>query len=194
MNQDEASRILERHFSKIARAIVTGYGHYRRYPAKADHRSTTKANVVSDEIWAEAVREFDGVPGVRPLILRRNQLRFLAVEDRVLLWFKKVDRHRRPRNFPTKQAERMHAGENLSLFPDVEILVIGYLPDREEMRIARISISKPRKFHPDWFIDLIPPGEAVAFPMPALGSTDQDRGFRVVVKTSVQLHLLSDEA
>jgi len=192
MNQDQAESILGRHYSRIARVVVAGYGRYRRYPAKGDHRSTTKANVINDEIYAEAVREFDGVPGVRPYPSPRRRLRFILVDDRVLLWFKKVDRSRCPHNVKTDQSREMHAGRNLSLFPDAEILVVGYLPDREGMKVSRISISKPRIARPEWYIDLVPPGEAVVFPVP--DPTDQDRGFRVVVKRSAQLRLLNDEA
>jgi hypothetical protein len=117
----------------------------------------------------------------------------MRVGDRILLWFKKTDRHHRPRIYPTNHALHLERGGQLSLFPDCTILIVGYLLNQDETKVARVSISRPagRGLRPEWCIDLEPAVDANLKVMSREHSADDNRRFKIVVKKSpVQQNLI----
>jgi hypothetical protein len=160
MKEELAHAILQPYLEKLAITIVKSFETYRtRYPHRPIHRRTTAASVICDEIWAEIVNAFDeDAPRVRP-IQQAYGLRLLGVqgpsgETEILLWFKKVDGHRNPRSYPTKLASERLAGKNLEMFSRATVLIVGYCLNRDETRILSVSISRPAKGRPEWYIDL----------------------------------------
>lgn len=159
VKEDQAHSILRKHYNRLALAVQDGFASYRtRYPHRPRHRKTTAANVVNDEIWAEVINAFDEVPGVR-CIEQRYGLRLLGIigdtgETEILLWFKKVDGVRNPRNNPTRRSRRLHAGQNLEMFENATVLVVGYRLNKDETQVNRVSITRPSTGKPEWFIDL----------------------------------------
>ena len=182
MTQDQAQLLLEPHYDAICNAVVTGYRKYRKYPSRTIHLRRTRANIVNDEILAAIIQEFHGVPDTRPVEIRKKNLRFMLVAERVLLWFKKTDRLRRPKVYPTEHAKQMERGGQLNIFPDCQILVVGYLLNQDETKVIRVSISKPagRGSRPEWYIDLEPSeNEGLAVIEPGHPGTNRPR---VIVK------------
>jgi hypothetical protein len=184
MTQDEAHRVLEPHYPRICGAVVEGYRKYRKYPGRTIHHRRTRATIVNDEILACIIAEFDGVPETKLVEIRAKNLRFLKVGDRVLLWFKKIDRLRRPRVYPTLHAQQLEAGGQLSFFPDCTILVVGYLLNLDETKVVRVSISKPAGLglRPEWFIDLQSDEDKFTVFRPEQSSQDAAPRVRVIVK------------
>ncbi|HWQ56356.1 MAG TPA: hypothetical protein VN442_21900 [Bryobacteraceae bacterium] len=135
--------------------MVAAYAAYRKYPRRTVHRRSTQASNVNDEIFAHVVSAFDGVPDTKPVADQLQHLRFLKIGDGILLWFKKLDRSRKLRVYPTTHAQRMEASGQHRLFPGCVLLVVGYLLSQDEKRVCRVSISKPAGHgaKPAWYID-----------------------------------------
>lgn len=161
MTQDQAHELLEPHYERLCIAVVNAWRRYRKYPSRTIHRRSTRATIVNDEIIAAIIAEFHEVGDTKPVEIRKKNLRFLMVGERILLWFKKTDRMRRLRIYPTLHAQHMEKGGQLSFFPNQEILVVGYLLNRDETKVIRVSICKPSGIgmRPEWFIDLEPGDE-----------------------------------
>jgi hypothetical protein len=149
-----------------------------------------------DEIWAEIVNAFDeDYPRVRP-IEQQGGLRLLGIagtsgEIEILLWFKKVDRQRRPKSYPTSRAKRMLKGENLEMFKKATTLIVGYNLNHEQNRIVSVSIVKMLSNRADWFIDLELPETArnlIEISDSSQGPTES----RVVVKAVQQTRFVND--
>jgi hypothetical protein len=130
------------------------------------------------------MQDFHDDASVKPVIVRRKNLRFMEVDGRVLLWFKKIDRKRNPAVYPTENAIAMQSGQQLSIFPDCTILIVGYLLNRDETDVVRVSISKPngRSRRPAWFIDLEPTRERKLAILSKSDAADSKPRYRVVVK------------
>jgi hypothetical protein len=192
ITQDEASALLEKHLDRLWNAVVDGYERYRKYPHRPLHRRSTRANIVNDEIIARVIEEFDGVPDTKLVELRIRGLRFLRISDRVLLWFKKTDRQRRIRIYPTLPAQRLEAQGQIRLLPGLSVLVVGYLLNQEETKVTRVTIAKPNGHakKPEWYFDL-EPRESNLTTLEAPGSSEQPIRPRVIVKKGdVQLKLV----
>jgi hypothetical protein len=165
---------------------------WRKYPNRPKHLARTRANIVHDLMMDKAINRFDR-PRCR-VVERRNQTeRFLVLDERVALWFKKLDRSRVPRNYPTEQALKRSKGQ-LHLFgehEDLELLVVGYALNREQTAVTRVSITKPNgRARPSWFIDLDEPTSGIrSLPNPS----PQDEGprrQRIVIKKGPEQQIL----
>ena len=141
ITQDEAGALLEPHYETLCSVVSGGYERYRKYPHRALHRRSTRANIVNDEIISMAVEEFDSVPEVKLVEIRSRGLRLLRVKDRVLLWFKKMDRNRKIRIYPTDPAVRLESKAQLRLFPGLSVLTVGYLLNHDETKVVRVTIA-----------------------------------------------------
>lgn len=167
MTENQAFGILEPHLNRLAACVVKAFENYRtRYPHRPIHRRTAVANVLCDEIWAEAVNAFDEIaPLVRP-IPHIYGTRYLGVqgpkgEIEILLWFKMVDGQGRPRSYPTSRAKRMLSGKNLELFEKATVLVVGHHLNKEETRIVSVSVGPPSSRRREWCIDLTLPANNI---------------------------------
>jgi hypothetical protein len=191
ISQDEADAILEKHYDHLCLAVVDGYERYRKYPHRPLHRRSTRANIVNDEIIARIIEEFDGVPETKLVDLRSRGLRLLRVEDRILLWFKKTDRQRRIRIYPTLPAQQLESRGQIRLLPGLNILVVGYLLNGDETKVIRVSISKPKGhgLRPEWYIDLEPGENNNLVLMPSDSGPQTNRPRVLVKRGAVQLGL-----
>ena len=183
MKQAEAHSILRTRYAPLCAAVVAAYRKYGKYPGRTIHRRTTRANIVNDEILAAVIGDFHEDEAVCLKLIRKKNLRFMQVEDRILLWFKKMDRQRRPAIYPTDHAMHLESGGQMSMFPDCTILIVGYLLNRDETDVVLVSIIKPagRGSRPEWYIDLQPVEEPKLAVMRKATSDSKPR-FRVVVK------------
>src|ERR1035441_9393064 len=109
MDHEEAHLILHGRYERLCMSVVNGYRRYKRYPSRAIHRRTTRANIVNDEILAAVIGDFHDDPGVCLRQIRSKNLRFMQVEESILLWFKKMDHSRRPAIFPTTHARHLES-------------------------------------------------------------------------------------
>jgi hypothetical protein len=186
VDRNEAHSILESRYERLCASVVAAYRKYRKYPGRTIHRRTTRASIVNDEILAAVIQDFHEDVGTKPILVRGKNLRFMQVEDRILLWFKKMDGAHRPKIYPTDHAKELQSGRQSTLFPDCTILIVGYLLNPDETDVVRISICKPagRGLKPEWFIDLEPTEETNLTVMPRSAASDSKPRFRIVVKKS----------
>lgn len=166
MTEDKAHARLSKYYDRLWDSAFDAFDAYRKYPDKTLHRRSTRANIVNDLIFAKAIQEFDDIPRVKPVERRHINLRLLKVGDDILLWFKKMNAGRACENVATRHAALLQAGQTL-LFPDAEVLVVGYLLNPEETKVSRVSITKPTGLHkpPEWYIDLYANEKIIKLPV-----------------------------
>jgi hypothetical protein len=153
ISEEQAYSEIQPHIRRFWNCMTNAYGRYRNYPDIQIHRKSTRANIVSDLIFANIVAEFDEVPGTRILFQETRQLRFLSLSDQVTIWFKKLDDSRTSSNVSTQQAEELNRGQ-LSLFSEAALVIAGYQLNDDETAIKCISFSPPNLVFPRWFIDV----------------------------------------
>jgi hypothetical protein len=160
MSEDQAYGDLAPHIRTIWNCMSDAHKGYREeYPDQGILRKSTRASIINDRIFANAVREFDEVPGTRPIEVG-FQLRYLSLTDRVTLWFKKMDDSRQTANFQTDEAIKRDNGQT-ELFDKAEIIVAGYILNEDESAIKRISFAPPNDVRPRWYIDVEPIAQAI---------------------------------
>jgi hypothetical protein len=165
LTEGNADTRLRKHYDRLWNASSQGFKEYLKYPSRSLHTKRTRANIVHDEILAKAIGEFDEVPNVKLIDKPRMNLQLLKVGDDLLLWFKKMDAQRRCQLVLTEHAKLLQAGQ-IPMFPNADILVVGYLLNPEETRVDRVSIGKPAGVGkvPEWFIDLYANEKIIKFP------------------------------
>lgn len=122
----------------------------------------TIATVENNLIFSELIGRFDQIPGIKVVNEAKKNLRFIGINDKALLWVKKVDSERHTTNYPTDNAEDMLTGQfSLPGMDDLSLVVLGYRLNPEETQIQRLSFHPPFKKRPEWFFDveIAPPRE-----------------------------------
>ena len=153
VSESAAFEDIEPHMQRIWMCVSDAYAQYRQYPDLHVHRSGTRASLVNDLIFERLIREFDGVPGVKPLVLR-DGMRLLSLSERISLWFKKVDIHRESKNYPTKQARSRNRGQSNLYGEEGQIVLAGYLLSDDETAVKRLSFSPPNRVRPRWWFEV----------------------------------------
>ena len=103
MGEDEAGGLIRPHELQISEVIRRGLAALARYgPDLHIFTRRTCANIVRDHMVHNAVLAFDGIPDVRPTF-RKGRF-FLSFGGNLLVQLKKLNRRRRPHNYPTQQA------------------------------------------------------------------------------------------
>lgn len=149
------------HLNRIWEALTTGYKNHAADPLRLQYEIGTRASAAHNLMFSELIANFDGVPSVRIINDIKNHMRFLCIEDEVLLWLKKVTIGRSTSNYPTELAiDRLDGQMTFDGLPMASIITLGYLPNEEESAIARISFSPPFQANakPKWYFDLVPVG------------------------------------
>jgi len=154
ISEDQAYIEIQPHIRRLWNCMANAYDRYRNtYPDIQIHRKSTRANIVSDLIFANVVTEFDEVAGTQIIFQETRQLRFLSLSDQVTIWFKKLDDNRTSSNVSTQQAEELNRGQ-LNLFGEAALVIAGYQLNDDETAIRRMSFSPPNLVFPRWFIDV----------------------------------------
>jgi hypothetical protein len=163
LKENECYSIAKPHLGRVWESITTGYATHAADPLRLSYEIGTRASAANNLMFAELIANFDGVSGVRPVTDVKNHLRFICIEDTVLLWLKKVTLGRTTTNYPTDLAlDRLDGQMTISGLPEASIITLGYLPNAEESSIERISFSPPfRTKKPQWYFDLVPIGNVM---------------------------------
>ncbi len=182
IEEDEVLSLVQPHFSRLWRCVSEANAAYLvKYPNRTIHRPATRAAITNDEILARVITEFDEVTDCRFDMDRRRNLRFLVINERILLWFKKVTLFRRPSIYLTAHARRVLSGGQLEMFPRKAVVLVGYLLNREETAIQRLSFSPPFLIKPAWWFDIEDHGMAQAAAMPGPKKVPPRQGTKIVV-------------
>jgi hypothetical protein len=166
ITREHGCRILEPHYPRLFRCIVDlGFERYRRYPNRVVHRPGTRASVVHDLMINGAQQVFDGVGGIRFVPVAGTDITLLEIDETVLIWFKKLRSGRNASGNRTRNSKTMMRGDVADL-PGIPaaatLLVAGYYLNRDQTRVARVSIVKYTSGgQVEWYIDLDEPGDNV---------------------------------
>ena len=165
ISEDQFFQDAQQYIRTIWTCMTDGYAHYRSaYPDLDIHRKATRANIVSDLIFARVVSAFDEVPGTRIIFQESTQVRFLSISDSVTLWFKKLDENRQTHNYPTDEAIKRDGGQG-NLFQEASIIIAGYMLNEDETEVKSVCFAPPNKVSPRWYVDV----EAIAQPIQMKG-------------------------
>jgi len=145
MSRAEARTLLEPHLPTFKEVFDLAWDHYmRKYDVtlRLDHSRRSRASIVHDLLRRYASERFEGKPGIFLRMIRG--LFLVEVAGKLLVRFKKVDRHGKAKNIPTGQANLFY-GQQLEL-PGISSptgLVAGYKLDRLEQGIEARLITCP---------------------------------------------------
>jgi hypothetical protein len=162
MNESDLEKRAFRQLNPLLQGLYEsaddGYREYTSSLYAAIHCPRTAAANVNDHIIAKLINRFDGI--LEPVEDRRYNQKFLRLAQRsrpLLLWVKKINTERKFDIALTRRSRAMDEG-NMELFPRGEILTLGYVPSRDRLRVAKITISPPcsnRRGKPEWWIDAV---------------------------------------
>lgn len=157
ISQDTAFAYLERHFDTSWHAVTTAGQRYAAQPDLTAWDARTMANTLNCLVHHELISHFDGVPGVRAHEDRRNQMRFVAIDDAILLWPKKVDSQRVKSNLMLTEhsMELVSTQTAFDFLPRAALVVLGYWFD-DDGTLKRVSFAPPSVAKPAWYIDVHP--------------------------------------
>jgi hypothetical protein len=160
INEDEAFGLVEPHLQTLWECVTNAWNRYQTNPESLIYQRRTRATVVNDLIFSEIIAGFDEVPDTRIAQDRKRNLRFLVLGERCCLWIKKVNVGRQSANYLTAHARLLLSGRQLSLFPRMSVITVGYMLNRDETAIQRLSFNPPFLFRrPRWFFDILPAEE-----------------------------------
>ena len=154
ISEDAAYAQLEPYLASIWSCYSRAFEKYRSDPYRHLHRKATRANVVSDLVFAEIVSEFDEAPGITVVQSGFDQLRYLSLSDSLNLWFKKLDDARNSTNYPTRRAKRRDRGQETLFGMEPSLILAGYQLTDDETGIRCLSFSPPKFVRPRWWLDV----------------------------------------
>jgi hypothetical protein len=178
ISRDAAYTALKPYIAKLWRCHESALLRYRKdYPDLSIHRKATRANILSDVVFANIITEFDEVPDTTIIADDDRRLRFLGVAN-INLWFKKLDDKKESSNVSTTQSDRLNRGQ-LTLFPEAVLLIAGYQLTADETAVKCMAISPPNWVRPRWFIDVEPIAQPTA--MEIVPDTPRTTRLRIII-------------
>lgn len=142
MEPGDADRLLEPHKPRLNRIVRDGWASLGRYRADLAVMSRgARAFLVRDFMIANALREFDGIAGVRP-VFRGG--RFFLAFGRLYVQLKKFNKRGRPSNYPTAQAQAIIDQKQGELFDDyrnITVVTAGYILNKFETEIEKVTVA-----------------------------------------------------
>ncbi len=156
---DEQSRMevsLRSYLETFAAIVRGGFDYYFHHYGDNSFRHTprTRANIINDHIVDVAKQFFaEKHPEIGSFAAKGRRL--FQVPDAAILHFKKLDRQKRPCNYPTLFAIRFNDPDQfLPGFGPLPRLAVGYVPSRDWTRIDSIFITRPDGKEVRWSIEL----------------------------------------
>ncbi|MBL9004709.1 MAG: hypothetical protein JNJ46_10700 [Myxococcales bacterium] len=157
--KDQVAEIVAPHVHNLRECVNGGWCQYRRdYSAELRkvHSARARASVVHDHIVQTAVRNLEGVPGIRVPLYHSGRPLLIEIDKKLTVRFKKLDNERRPRNIMTRQQRGLLAQATLPHIEGTMHLVVGYELDQLQQNIAHISLlcPHPTRLSPLWDLPL----------------------------------------
>jgi hypothetical protein len=146
----EAQPILRSHLPALARSMAQAVRTLNDLPNPSPMAldATGQATFLSQHFYYFASVNMDGDPRIR---FRKDQLqRYIVVDERLILRFKKFDVNLRARNYPTEHARHWVTQIPLKGLPEVERLELGYRPDLTGTAIQYAFIILPHGEINEW--------------------------------------------
>ena len=170
ISQDAAFAHLEQHLDRTWNAITRAGVRCSRQSELPVFVPRTAANTLNDLAFDEMVAAFDEIAGAQPREDRMNNMRFISIDDVILLWLKKVDSQRVKSNLMLTDhaVDLLDEQAAFEFMPHASLIVVGYWFDMETWRLRRVSFSPPSRSRPAWYFD-IEPGDAGVIEMRPAG-------------------------
>ena len=127
ISEEEARTLLDPYHTPLRACVTTAWQQWRTVilPVVPVAYPRGQANIIYELIAQEARRQFLPLPGVQ--IIEGAVRLFLAIGDRVLIRFKKLNERLRPSNYPTYQALLFDEQMDLPTIPSkAERITVGY--------------------------------------------------------------------
>ncbi|MET3125459.1 hypothetical protein ABID42_000547 [Arcicella rosea] len=157
---EEASIILEPHYSNIVNSIVGGFEDYQKISEFANtlgrpvtFGGCTKGSLIHDQIRVRITEQYEE----SNLFEARkwNNIFALKLEDDVLIRFKKLDKNKGIANYRTEQHIKFMAQSLIDGFPDQPtFLFAGYIPDKTWTSIRGVYIACWNGKTIEWFDEI----------------------------------------
>ncbi|WP_156963751.1 hypothetical protein [Muricoccus aerilatus] len=149
---------LSPYLDRLDAILRHGHSVYETYSPEItlDHDASTQAHCTNRHALAEAHRVLDGLPNIRHIELRGQNLWLIETANTVLR-FKKTDEDGVSSNYPTSQAQAFDLGDEIPGLPQQPTRVTaGYLLDATGLGYMRSQISLPTNRGAMWCAAIIP--------------------------------------
>jgi hypothetical protein len=149
---------LSEYLDRFDAILRHGHAVYEQYPPAIvlDHDASAQAHCTFRHTLAEAHRVLSGLPNVRHMEIRRQNLWLIETANAVVR-FKKTDEDGVSANYPTPQAQAFDDGQDLPGLPQKPTrLTAGYLLDATGTVFTRSQISLPTNRGAMWCAAIVP--------------------------------------
>ena len=156
MTKEEAEPLLRSYQSVFREIVSTAWKEYISIfseDIRCDTDPRTRASFVFDRMVKHARRLFDGKKGVR--IDNQGDIFLVVLYEKLAIRFKKLNKDKRSRNYPTQQTIDFYEQLGLPNMPTKATrLVVGYQLNNLETEIEAILIVCPNGSGNAWYIEL----------------------------------------
>ncbi len=153
ITQEEAEQAVRPFASQCVAVIRSAFDDWLEGPYTHQmQRKSLRANIISNQMLANARRVFDNVPGVR--VGDVPGYTGLLVADNIFIRMKKADENLMSRNYPTKSA-LSYVDQSKDMFGGLVRLELVYQLGAYGTKIERIALLQRHKSKVVWHIDLL---------------------------------------
>jgi hypothetical protein len=164
ITQEEAEQTVRPFAEQCVAVIRSAFDDWLQGPYTHQmQRKSLRANIISNQMLANARRVFDNVPGVR--VDDVPGYTGLLVGDNIFIRMKKADENLMSRNYPTKSA-LAYVDQSKDMFGGLVRLELVYQLGAYGTKIERIALLQRHKRRVVWHIDLLDSGAAMQEVLP----------------------------
>jgi hypothetical protein len=164
ITQEEAEQAVRPFAEQCVAVIRSAFDDWLQGPYTHQmQRKSLRANIISNQMLANARRVFDNVAGVR--VDDVPGYTGLLVGDNIFIRMKKADENLMSRNYPTKSA-LSYVDQSKDMFGGLVRLELVYQLGAYGTKIERIALLQRHKSKIVWHIDLLDSGAAIQEVLP----------------------------
>lgn len=164
ISQEDAEQVLKPYADHFVTVIRSAFDDWLTGPYTHQmQRKSLRANVISNQMLANARRVFEGVDGIR--VDDVPGYTGLLVGDNIFVRMKKADEKLMSRNYPTKSALAF-VDQSKDMFGGLVRLELVYQLGAFGTEIERIALLQRHKSKIVWHIDLLETGAGIQEVLP----------------------------
>lgn len=184
ISEDAARNLLSPYRDLLRQCIKEAWEAWEKFgKVAADLRAPlgnrSRASFVYDHMIANVRKKFDDLPNVR--IRDKGGVTILDIEGKVCIRFKKLDKNRKSRNYPTQQHLMFAMQMELPGIPAKQTtLITGYRLDLFETTIDEICVTCPVGKKLRWYFSIEDDGFSNVRPIDRNGAIPVQAEVRVI--------------
>lgn len=164
ISQEDAKQALQPYTDHFVTVIRSAFDDWLKGPYTHQmQRKSLRANVISNQLLANARRVFDGINGIR--VDDVPGYTGLLVGENIFVRMKKADEKLMSRNYPTKSALAF-VDQSKDMFGGLVRLELVYQLGAFGTEIERIALLQRHKSKIVWHIDLLESGAGIQEVLP----------------------------